>query len=103
MEVNIHNQINGKNSSSIKSKIKNKWNKVNDMNGLDSVMYDDNTETLYLMYEYGACIVNKQNSITREVDNAQILNIALKMNKANTDNDDNTIYMKVDEFKNFIK
>ena len=92
-------------SNTMKNKIINKWKVLStNTNDLKNVMYDDSEETLYLEYELGICVVDKENNIDRYVDgDLEGATAKFLMDKAQNDNDENTIYMTSKEFNNIIQ
>lgn len=97
---------NKNNNTSYNSKIISKWNAtlpLNNTNGLKCAVYSINKETLYLEYNFGICVVDKNDEINRYMD-GDTEYLTAQINIANGKNGvSGYIYMTSNEFESIIK
>ena len=94
-------------SNKFKDIIIEKWKvtlPLNNTNGLEYVVYNSNNDYLYLMYNYGVCLVTNDNEITRYVQGDFHYNIIeSSISDAKESKDDNIVYMTATEFNKLIE
>ena len=92
-------------SNKYKNEIINKWNAtlpLNNTNGLESAVYNINAEELYLKYNMGICVVDKDNKINRYVE-GDLMNGTIKVMINNAKNGNSEyVYMTAEEFEDLI-
>lgn len=91
-------------SESIKQAILEKWQvtlPLNNTNGLEMAMYYVNTDELYLKYNFGICVVDRNDNINRYVQGDYEFSLYNKAFDNATESED-TILMTANEFNQLI-